>query len=62
MNHYEVQAKYRSLRTHGESVETAARRCGFTVDRAYRIEGRRYCDRCYAYVTDEQCAHWDYES
>jgi len=58
----EQKSKFRSLREHGETVGTAARRARLTVDQAHRLEGRYYCDRCYAYVTDEQCAHWDFES
>ena len=56
----ETKAIYRSIRAHGKSMSEAARQVGISLDSAYKIEGKSYCSTCDAYVTAEQCPHWDY--
>ena len=61
--------RFRHLRRHGVSFETAARKADLTLDQAHKAEGRFYCPNCPAetgpfdgaYVHRSECPHWDYE-
>ncbi len=63
-------ARFRHLRHHGASLETAARKADLTLDEAHKTEGRHYCPSCPAetspfdgaYVPRNECPHWDYET
>jgi hypothetical protein len=58
----EQKSSYWFARHHGATIAAAARKARIDEDAAQRLEGKRWCDECGAYVCDEECVHWDYES
>lgn len=62
--------RFRHLRRHGASLESAAHKANLTLDEAHKAEGRFYCPSCPAetgpfdgaYVPRSECPHWDYET
>lgn len=62
--------RFRHLRHHGTSLESAAHKADLTLDEAHKVEGRHYCPSCPAetgpfdgaYVPRSECPHWNYET